>query len=521
VSYKTFMLKLIGLKPRTYQESIAKTAKDKSTLVVLPTGLGKTAIALMVAVERINKFKGSQILLLSPTKPLINQHYETFKRHISGLDQDAFTLVTGEVSPKKRKLIWNSATFIFSTPQCVANDLRSGRMNLKNFSLLVEDEAHRCIKNYDYTYVARAYKEQAEHPLILGLTASPGSDSTKINQVCKNLNIQAVEVRTRESRDVSPYIKKLKTELVKIELPEKFKGIRTHFHKILEKRIEELKHRGLLYTKRINKRTFIELQSKLMRSSASGNKHFQVLKGISLLAEILKIQHAIELLETQSIYSLNKYIENLEKDAKAEKSKAVKNLFKNIDFQLAYEKIKNLIKRDEEHPKLKRLLAIVKKETKNPKNKVIVFVQYRTTVNKINDELRKAKIKSKIFIGQRGERGLKQKEQQSIIKEFSEGKINCLVATSVGEEGLDIPEVNTVIFYEPIPSEIRKIQRAGRTARLKPGKLIILITKGTRDESYHYAAYYKEKKMYGILQGLKQDFEKKGRKQLSLKDFKL
>ncbi|MBU2497093.1 MAG: DEAD/DEAH box helicase [Nanoarchaeota archaeon] len=514
------MLKIRGLIPREYQEIIANNAKNKFTLVVLPTGLGKTAISILVAIDRLNKIRGSQILLLAPTKPLANQHYNTFKKHIEGLDEDDFTLVTGEINPKNRYLIWNSATIIFSTPQCVANDLRNGKMNLENFSLLIEDEAHRCIKNYDYNYVAKIYKEQSKNPLILGLTASPGSDIIRINQICSNLGIQEVEVRTRESEDVKQYVKELKTEQIKVELPEKFKDIRIHLHKVLEKRIEELRNRGLLYTKVINKRTFIELQQKLMRASFSGNKHFHVLKGVSLVSEVLKVQHAIELLETQTIHSLKSYIKGLEADERAGKTKAVKNLFKNVDFQLALAKIKNLSD-DEEHPKLKKLLEIVKKELRKSTQKILIFAQYRYTVDKINEELRKLKIKSKIFIGQRGDKGMKQKEQQEIIKEFSEGKINCLVATSIGEEGLDIPEVNIVIFYESIPSVIRKIQRAGRTARLKPGKLILLITVKTRDESYYYAARHKEKKMHGILQGLKEEFAKKNKKQKDLNDFEI
>ena len=513
------MLKIAGLKPRAYQEAIADTAKNKSCLVVLPTGLGKTACALLVAIERLNKFKGSQVLLLAPTKPLAAQHYETFKKHISGLDEEFFSLITGIIPPKKRELIWNSATLIFSTPQCVANDLRNKKLSLENFSLLVEDEAHRCVKNYAYTYVAKAYKEQAKNPIILGLTASPGSDEARIKQICENLGIQAVEVRTRESEDVKPYVKQLKIEYMRVELPERFREIKELLSKILVKRTEELRNRGLLYTTRPTKITFIELQRRLMRASTAGNKHFHILRGISLLAEILKIQHTIELLETQSVYSLNKYIEGLEEEARKGKSKAIKNIFKNVDFQLALGKIKRLSEEKEEHPKMKILIRFLKKEVK-PGKKIMIFAQYRDTVDKINIELQKVNIKSKIFIGQRGEKGLTQKEQQATLKEFSEGKISCLVSTSIGEEGLDIPEVNAVIFYEPVPSEIRRIQRAGRTARLKPGKLIILITKRTRDESHHWASHYKERKMHGILNDLKERFKKKDAKnQLSLGDF--
>lgn len=95
-----------------------------------------------------------------------------------------------------------------------------------------------------------------------------------------------------------------------------------------------------------------------------------------------------------------------------------------------------------------------------------------------------------------------------MIVDFSSGKTNVLCATSIGEEGLDIPEVNIVIFYEPVPSAIRTIQRGGRTARLIDGKIIMLITRKTRDEAYFYISKAKEKKMHSAISSIKDGFTK-------------
>jgi len=100
---------------------------------------------------------------------------------------------------------------------------------------------------------------------------------------------------------------------------------------------------------------------------------------------------------------------------------------------------------------------------------------------------------------------MNQKEQKEMIEEFSNGKMNVLCATSIAEEGLDIPEVSAVIFYESIPSAIRAIQRAGRTARLKPGKLIMLMTKKTRDETFYYVSKRKEKSMHNAIDEVRHD----------------
>ncbi len=496
-------------RPREYQEAIFNTAKKYNTLVVLPTGLGKTLIALLLASYMIKKYPESKILFLAPTRPLVEQHYEYFKKRM--LDDYESHIFTGKINAKKRAELWQNVKIIFSTPQCIENDLKHKRIDLKNVSLLIEDESHRCLKNYSYVYVAKTYLKEAKKPRLLGLTASPGSDASVIKKICKNLGIDAVEIRTRESSDVKPYLQELKKEIIKVDLTKELQDIRFLLQEIYKKRIEELKNRKLLFA-RTSKTNLIELQRKLQRMIGSGNRHFNNLRGISVCAQAIKIQHLLELLETQSIESAQNYVNDLFEQDKQGKSKAVKQLVKSKTFGDAYLLLMKLYEKNIEHPKFEKLKEIMQKEMdKNKELKAIIFSQYRDSVNKICQILKTKDIKAKVFIGQAKRRtdGLTQIEQQAILREFKQGKINVLVSTSVGEEGLDIPEVDLVVFYEPIPSAIRKIQRAGRTARLKPGKLIILMTKGTRDESYHWAAYHKEKKMYQALEDMKKDFKNK------------
>ncbi|MEM1535756.1 MAG: DEAD/DEAH box helicase [Candidatus Pacearchaeota archaeon] len=508
------------LQPRAYQLAIFETAKKHNTLVILPTGLGKTLIALLLAQERLRLDPKSKILFLAPTRPLVEQHYHYFKRNMKDAEKYEMHLFTGKINAKKRAEIWQKAQIIFSTPQCIMNDLKNNLINLEQVSLLIEDEAHRCLKNYSYTFVARKYLEQAKNPRVLGLTASPSHDASKIKEICKNLGIEAIEIRTRESPDVKPYLQKLTYMLIKVEFPQELKEIKDLLKKIYDKKIEELVKRKLLFTK-ATKTNLLELQTKLKNMITSGEKHFNVLKGASACAQAIKLQHALELLETQTVEALFLYLQELYNQAKQKKSKAVVQLVNAREFQDAYLLLSKLYEQKFEHPKLTKLKELLLEEIKNkPQIKTLIFSQYRDTVAKINDELVKQGIKSKIFIGQANKRlnGLSQKEQQLILHEFREGKINVLISTSIGEEGLDLPEVDLVVFYEPIPSAIRKIQRAGRTARLKPGKLIILMTKGTRDEAYHWAAFHKEKKMYAILKDMKENL-KKEKKQKVLKEF--
>ncbi len=496
---------LKGIAPREYQQKIFETCVKKNCLVVLPTGLGKTLIALMLTIKRMEEFPKEKIVFLAPTKPLAEQHLNYFKKYLPELFAD-MQLFTGMVNATKRKKIWKTADIIFSTPQCVANDLRNNLYDLQEVCLLIEDEAHRCIKSYDYNYVAQQYQKQAQHPRILGLTASPGSEESRIKNICKNLSIKEVELRTRESEDVKQYLQKLEFEKVMVNLPAEFEEMKHVLLQVFKKYVEELKHRKVLFEfpSKIN---LINLQKKMMGTLARGNKNFNYMLGVSACAQAIKVQHALELLETQTLESFNKYLKNLFKQAEKKQSKGVIKLVAKPEFNFVYMQSSELLTKNVEHPKIRELVEIVKKEkSKNDKIKIIVFTQFRDTAALISKKLNELKgIESKVFVGQakKQDTGLSQKEQKQIINEFASGKTNILCATCIAEEGLDIPEVNAVIFYEPIPSAIRAIQRAGRTARLMKGKLIILITKNTRDEAFYYVSRAREKKMHTAIDSIK------------------
>jgi len=496
--------------PREYQQKIFETCVKKNCLVVLPTGLGKTLVALMLTIDRMQRFPGEKVVFLAPTKPLAEQHLEFFKKHLPELFAD-MQLFTGAVKADKRKKIWQTADIIFSTPQCVANDLKNYLYNLKEVCLLIEDEAHRCIKNYDYNYVAQKYKEQSKNPRILGLTASPGSESTRIKEICKNLSIQEVELRTRESHDVKEYLQELEFEKIMITFPPELEEIRHVLTKLFNQYVEELKRRKVLWTFP-SKIKLIELQKKMMAGISRGNRNFNYMLGVSACAQAIKLQHAIELLETQTLSGFNKYLKELLDQAAKKQSRGVVKLVAKPEFNFAFEQSNELLVKNSEHPKVEKIMEIIKREISDNLNaKMIIFTQFRETATTISNKLNELEnIKAKVFVGQakRNGSGLSQKEQRKIINEFSAGEINVLCATCIAEEGLDIPEVNAVIFYESVPSAIRTIQRAGRTARLMKGKLILLITKKTRDEAFYYVARSKEKRMKTAIDKIKEDFKR-------------
>ncbi len=498
-----------NFEPRLYQQTILATAAEKNTLVVLPTGMGKTNIFLMLAAQRLRQYPNSKVLFIGPTKPLIEQYMSVFKEHFE-VDESGMAVFTGMVSPQKRAELWKKAKIIFSTPQGLENDIISRRINLEEVCLLGVDEAHRAVGNYAYVFVAKQFMKLSRFPRIIALTASPGSDMEKIQEVCRNMFIEDIEVRTDEDPDVKPYVQEIQIDWVKVELPRVFMDIQRFLLLFLRERLEKLKKWGVLRRadlKYVTKSDLLQLQAELRGRIASGEKDFLVWSSISLLAEVMKIYHALELLETQGIIALHKYFEKLISESRISKTKAIRSIMSDSNFKSAMIKAGILYEEKVEHPKLIELQKIVESEVNGNKNvKIIIFNQYRDNALDIIEKLNKIPdVKAKIFVGQqkKGETGLSQKEQKQMIDDFRQGLFNVLVATSIGEEGLDIPKVDLVIFYEPLPSAIRSIQRRGRTGRQEKGRVVILMTKGTRDEGYRWVAHHKEKKMYRNLASIR------------------
>ncbi|WP_340820281.1 DEAD/DEAH box helicase [Methanolobus sp. WCC4] len=499
------LIKADAVEQRLYQLDLAGKALDTSTLVVLPTGLGKTIISLLVMASRLEKYDG-KVMVLSPTKPLVEQH-ASFFRNVFNLPEEEVLTFTGSISPDKRAELWEQGKVIVSTPQVIENDILTKRISLEDVTHITFDEAHRAVGNYAYTYIAEKYFETAKNPLCLGITASPGSSDEKIAEVCQSLHIESVAVKTESDKDVLPYIHKKEIEWKRINLPDEMREIKNLLNKVLEDRYKKLTELGYpIYNQRyVSKKDLLGLQAKLQGQLRGGIPDPSVYSAISLLAEIMKVNHAVEITETQGLESLRMYMERLDNEAYSKSgSKASKRLAEDIYIRQASRRLKDC---DIEHPKLEYVKRIVLEELEGkPHSRVIVFANYRDTAEMITKELSEVEgIRPVRFVGQASkykDKGLTQKQQVEIIEQFKAGDYNVLVATSVAEEGLDIPSTDLVLFYEPIPSEIRSIQRKGRTGRKHEGRVVVLVTKGTRDEAYYWSSLSRERKMQSNMKEL-------------------
>ena len=483
------------IEQRTYQIELADRSLDESSIVALPTGLGKTIVSLVAGVRRLNDV-GGKIVFLAPTKPLVEQQAE-FYRDVMTLPDHEIKLLTGDTKPEQREEEWAGATsVVLATPQVVQNDLIAGRISFEDVSHITFDECHRATGEYAYTYIAEKYWKEAKNPLVLGLSASPGTKKEDILSVAQNLGVTNIEVMTEDDPMVEPYTHETVVNPVFVSLDDELEQMLDLLYDVFTDNLAYCKKTGVINSRRKNI-PFHELQKGM--NAARKQKEW---KALSVLSECIKLQKCIESLETQGVESFLSKVENYEADARDDDaSKAVQRLVTRSEFKEAVELARNY---DRLHPKMLELIVALK-DALIDGGQALVFTENRANAFSLVEKLNSyGPVEAHRFVGQNNDdgKGMSQSDQQRVLQEFRDGTWNVLVATSVAEEGLDIPQVSQVVFYEPVSSGIRSIQRRGRTGRAAAGEVTVLIAKGTRDEGYWHASQNRESQMESDLSSL-------------------
>jgi ERCC4-related helicase len=471
---------------RQYQHDIAMKAVERNTLIVIPTALGKTIIAI-IAISKLIEH-GGKCIFLAPTRPLVHQHAASIRKFLK-LNQEEIVEVTGEVKREERQLLYEKARVIVSTPQVISNDAEILSGIRGEVAVVVFDEAHRAIGNYAYVKIAEFFKDSR----IIATTASPGGDSSKIDEIMRNLHIDHVEIRDERSPDVSPYVKGIEINQVKIPMPPGCQEVIATLREIFNDVVSKFSNFSINVQIR-SRKDLIALGDVISSEIRKGNRYFYGAARIRTTAIIL--DYLIEFAETQGLLSLREYMREIR-----ETNSNARSVFNDPRMVSLGRRIEELTsgKLENHSPKIDAVIKMLRewKETK-----VIIFCHYRITADILSSILKSEGFSCEKFIGQssrKNGKGMSQRDQAAVIGRFREGEIRILVATQVGEEGLDIPSADTVIFYEPVPSEIRSIQRRGRTGRFSRGKVFILLMENTRDLSYLYSASRKERKMKNVL----------------------
>jgi len=490
-----------NVQKRDYQLLAAANALRHNTLVVMPTALGKTFVAALLAAHYLTVQPEKKILFLAPTKPLVEQQAQRM-RDVLQIMPEAVVSVTGEVSPEERQAAYQSARIIAGTPQTVEHDVLSRRLVMSDFSLVVFDEAHRAVGEYAYVFLGEVAK--ATSARILGLTASPSSQKEKVRMICDNLGIQHLELKHESDPSVSSYAQPVKVDYIYVELPEEFRALQNLLRQMTSETLGQLKEIGFAEsadTSKVTKRELLAMRAKI--TAAIGAKDVAGYKAASLNARVMNLSHALDLLESQGIDALHAFLEGL-KDRK-QQSKAVASLVADFRITKLIIQCDELLAHGVVHPKITRLKSIVAEQVGRGKT-LIVFAHFRDTAQRLSEELsRLPNVKARMLVGRAG---MSQKKQKELLDQFRAREFNVLVCTSVGEEGLDIEAVDTVLFYEAVPSEIRAIQRRGRAGRVRAGNAIVLLAKNTKDEAFFWISRRKERQMHETLDELSREMSR-------------
>ncbi|XP_060659310.1 uncharacterized protein LOC132793413 [Drosophila nasuta] len=495
---------------RAYQHSIVQSALYRNTLVVLPTGLGKTFIAAVVMYNLHRWYPDGKLIFMAPTRPLVSQQIAACQK-IMPFPADDTVELTGRLPRAKRAELWMSKRVFFATPQVVQSDMLDTGDGLQfpfdAIKLLVVDEAHRAKGRYAYTQVTESIMARNRNFRMLALSATPGRSMDDVASVCRNLYISHLEVRWDQSIDVQPYIHQRSLRTIVVPLKDTIRETRASLLQIIDPYLRQLIAADVLKNARgnISRNSLLFDQNRFQEQTANGQRHPEQSTITSNFSMCISLYHSLELLER---HGLRVFVNNFDADERGNlkfvlRDAALRDLVEQTRGQLGAnpldistrpmtngEVAPMPAKLDFGHPKYEQARLVMELHFEvNPNSRAIVFCEYRESVMLIQRLLLQHRplVRPRCFVGQSSNGGgicaLTQKEQLQIMSDFRSGICNVLVATSIGEEGLDVGEVDLIVCFDICSSNpTRFVQRIGRTGRQKRGQVVMLVTEGREQQ---------------------------------------
>jgi ATP-dependent DNA helicase MPH1 len=414
------------------------------------------------------------------------------------------------------------------TPQTLINDLKTGIADPKRIVLLVVDEAHRATGAYAYVEVVKFLRRYNNSFRVLALTATPGSTVESVQAVIDGLDISRVEIRTENSIDIRDYVHARNIEIETFENSDEMVFCMDLMSEALRPLLDQLRTLNAYWGRDpmgLTAYGLTKARQQWMLSDAGRNANFGLKGKVNAIFSVLaSLAHAIDLLKYHGIVPFYRHVIHFKSSTEGQKGgggKWQKQVVQDEHFKKLMSHIEPWSKNPEfiGHPKLEYLKSVILnhfmdrgegRETTEGKTesatRVMIFVHFRDSAEEVTRVLKRygPMIRPHVFVGQssaKGSEGMDQKTQLQIIKEFKKGTYNTIVATSIGEEGLDIGEVDLIVCYDSSASPIRMLQRMGRTGRKRAGNITLLLMKGKEEDSYIKAKDNYEKMQQMIASG--------------------
>jgi len=529
-------------KVRDYQFNIVARGLFHNLLVALPTGLGKTFIAATIMLNWYRWTKSAQIVFVAPTKPLVAQQVGACF-HIAGIPWSDTSMLTGEVSAAVRAEEWQTKRVFFLTPQTLVNDLKTGSADPKRIVLVVVDEAHRATGGYAYVEVVKFIRRFNESFRVLALTATPGADVEAVQKVIDGLDISRVEIRTEHSLDIREYVHQRQVEKMVFQNSDEMVMLMDLYAKAVQPVLNVIIGMNAFWQRdpiSLTPYGCTRALSQWMASDAGRHANTGVKAMVrSVFTNLASISHSMELLKYHGIAPFYKCLVNFQQEGDTSKSKYKKQIIESEHFKTMTGRLKVWVNNPEfiGHPKLEALREIILNHlmdsgeglrnngnARESNTRIMVFAHFRDSAEDVARILARDSplIRPHVFVGQasaKNSEGMTQKKQLSVIEDFKSGALNTLIATSIGEEGLDIGEVDLIICYDSKSSPLRMLQRMGRTGRKRAGKIILFQMQGKEEDDAAKAKDSYEKMQELIARGEKFTFHEDRSRRILPREF--
>ncbi|XP_068101774.1 interferon-induced helicase C domain-containing protein 1 isoform X2 [Hyperolius riggenbachi] len=538
---------------RDYQMEVAEPAlKGENVIICLPTGSGKTRVAVYITKQHLDKRKQqkrlAKVIVLVNKVPLVDQHYRS---EFNPLLRPRYKVIkiSGDSQLKisfTREVQNNDV--IICTAQILENFLNrkkdeEDRVRLSDFSLLIIDECHHTQKEAVYNNIMMRYIRQkrmnernlkmqddaavVELPQVLGLTASPGVGEAKdvkkaeqhILRICANLDSKIKVVQ----KNISQLGNQVKLPSNKVEISEDNK--KNPFGDELKKMMTDIEtYADLSTTSEHGSQSYeqwvIQTEKTAVKEAVREGKRKQHICAVHLKKynDALQISDTIRmsdaLIHLEKFYSdERKKLSERDIDRGPEEINETDYFLINL-FDDHKENLTHLAAKEEyENEKLAKLRKTIMEEfTRNDKARGIIFTKTRQSAAALcqwindNEKFKEVDIRAHYLIGAGNNSeftAMTQNEQKKVIDKFKNGDLNLLVATSVAEEGLDIPECNIVIIYGRITNEIAMVQARGR-ARAENSKLVVVASNSSGAAERHSVNQFREDLMHKAIQKVQQ-----------------
>ncbi|XP_053406954.1 antiviral innate immune response receptor RIG-I-like isoform X2 [Mercenaria mercenaria] len=513
---------------RKYQLELAENAiLGRNTIICAETGSGKTWVALHIIQKHLQQTGNGprKVVFMARTGALIKQQSDRFKAY---LPEFQTKLITGDDDESRMlNMFVENYDILCFTPQILVNNLEDNVIkSLSEFSLLILDECHHTRGDGPYSTLMRKYlvekaQTRNEMPQVVGLTASIGVGKSRtdmeaveyILRVCACLDVRLLSTVERNLPELKKHINMPDEETIQL-VEQRDDPCKHEIMTAMEQTEDMLQDNSLMQPDMIDlmdkqprnreSQEYNKWTVDVMKAALLKVDDYDVSRDISSCAKYLNTYNsALEVNKLLLAKDVIKYLAEKHRQEGENKSKLTemeRNLYSNLQ---AIQKTMNVKGKNTENPNVRILSDTLRKmlEEKGDASRAMVFVKARATCRSLatflDKDLKNSGISASPLYGKEnrgGDDGMTESQQTEILEKFREGFYKVLVCTSVGNEGIDIPDCNIVLSYEYSGDEITKIQMKGR-ARKKEATTITMgsdkVVEQERINAYKAAMMYR------------------------------